>query len=419
MSIFMNNETSLAESNISLDDRYMTSYGSALALIESVENQSKMFEACVRFDMREAALTESADIMALQEAGVSSIWEKIRDLFKKAKEKIASILHVIMSKFNALTMSNKAFAKKYRQEVMRKINIDNIKVSFSEDLVKYNDKLANYTEAADGKGYKAGDVLKGSALTKYNAWIAAGSTTDMPDADEIKDCVAKHLFENDVNDYDDAFDKEDISFETEQLKDCTEGFGTASKWWTELENSDKAVKELNKTAKSAIKTFERNEKEADKAAKEKAKAKPGAQDQIRIANMAYKIASLETTMVIQMFNLRKDHVAKYIAMIKAGCVKMVAASDKKLEESVVSLMAEAAYDEVSDLFTSVSHKDVFPENWGHEECGSLLPSNSKSVEFGYEDYHRIDAKNGKKEGTIGTDAYGNKHEAAMFNFDFV
>ena len=109
--IFDNNTTSLGSMNIPMAEGYDGNIGVALALIESARNDYSMFKGLLAVDAKELAINnESAgfvnesEVIALKEASVKGIVDKIKQLFTKLIAKIKSIFHTVISKLNGLYM---------------------------------------------------------------------------------------------------------------------------------------------------------------------------------------------------------------------------------------------------------------------------------------------------------------------------
>jgi hypothetical protein len=134
--IFNNNTTSLG-GNIPMAEGYDCSYGTALALVESARNDYAMFRAMLNVESRELQIrNESAgyvtegEIMALTEATLGGIWNKIKELFSKLIAKIKAIFHTFLSKIDSLYKTDSQMVKKYKTEILRKGSIGNLEVKW-------------------------------------------------------------------------------------------------------------------------------------------------------------------------------------------------------------------------------------------------------------------------------------------------
>lgn len=101
-------------------------------MIESCENQEKLFTAAIFCDMQEAAMLHEGaaveDIEAFQEASIKGFFQKIKEFLKKLWAKIKAIFHSFIAKLNSWFMkSDKSFASKYEKEISNK-NLDKFKM---------------------------------------------------------------------------------------------------------------------------------------------------------------------------------------------------------------------------------------------------------------------------------------------------
>lgn len=99
-------------------------------MIESCENQEKLFTAAIFCDMQEAAMLHEGaaveDIEAFQEASIKGFIQKIKEFVKKVWAKIKAVFKSIIAKLDSWFMTNnKKFASKYE------------KVLNSKDLTKF------------------------------------------------------------------------------------------------------------------------------------------------------------------------------------------------------------------------------------------------------------------------------------------
>ena len=94
-------------------------------MIESCENQEKLFTAAIFCDMQEAAMLHEGaaveDIEAFQEASIKGFFQKLKEMVQKLWAKIKAVFHAFIAKLNSWFMkSNKEFAKKYEKEINNK-----------------------------------------------------------------------------------------------------------------------------------------------------------------------------------------------------------------------------------------------------------------------------------------------------------
>ena len=136
--IFNSNTTKLGTAtNFAFDENYSTSYGSALALVESAQTEYAMFRAMLDVDAYETQLkyengyVAESQITALAEASASAIWDKIVKFFTNLGKNIKSLFTSFINKITAIFMDNKKLVKKYGEAVKAKKDIDsNLKVKW-------------------------------------------------------------------------------------------------------------------------------------------------------------------------------------------------------------------------------------------------------------------------------------------------
>ena len=169
MGVYSGNRTCLGsydESEIVANENYFGEAGAMQIIAESVINDFAMFEAVISNDFQEVALGESyTEIELLHEASIGGMFDKIKELAKKAWEKIKGLFKTFITKITVLmTRDNKSLVKKYQKEVYRK-DLSKLKfkwekptgVSIGENL--NSDKLLGLLTLAKGTG-NADDIEK-------------------------------------------------------------------------------------------------------------------------------------------------------------------------------------------------------------------------------------------------------------------
>lgn len=169
MGVYSGNRTCLGsydESEIVANENYFGEAGAMQIIAESVINDFAMFEAVISNDFQEVALGESyAEIELLHEASIGGMFDKIKELAKKAWEKIKGLFKTFITKITVLmTRDNKSLVKKYQKEIYRK-DLSKLKfkwekptgVSIGENL--NSDKLLGLLTLAKGTG-NADDIEK-------------------------------------------------------------------------------------------------------------------------------------------------------------------------------------------------------------------------------------------------------------------
>lgn len=169
MGVYSGNRTCLGsydESEIVANENYFGEAGAMQIIAESVINDFAMFEAVISNDFQEVALGESyAEIELLHEASIGGMFDKIKELAKKAWEKIKGLFKTFITKITVhMTRDNKSLVKKYQKEIYRK-DLSKLKfkwekptgVSIGENL--NSDKLLGLLTLAKGTG-NADDIEK-------------------------------------------------------------------------------------------------------------------------------------------------------------------------------------------------------------------------------------------------------------------
>lgn len=104
---------------------YDKEYSAMQTLVECNQNELTLFTGLIQTDFQEASMIHEGasieDIHSLQESVIGDFFKKLKDLFMKLLSKIKAIFHGFIAKFDSVFMkSSKAFAKKYRQEILTK-----------------------------------------------------------------------------------------------------------------------------------------------------------------------------------------------------------------------------------------------------------------------------------------------------------
>ena len=105
----------------SFDPKYAGPDGPDLMVQEAFDFEQKMFDIIVEHDFLECAAMQSVEmesaLIAVDESFVSDMWDKIKELIKKIKDKIVSIAKAAAVKLNAFfTKDNAALVNKYRKQ---------------------------------------------------------------------------------------------------------------------------------------------------------------------------------------------------------------------------------------------------------------------------------------------------------------
>lgn len=336
--IFNSNTTSLG-SSIAMAEGYDGTIGVARALIESAQSDRAMFMAMLESDARELNAVKSgyvneAEITAINEAAVSGIWNKIKELFTKLIAKIKSIAHNFMAKFRSLYMSDKKLVKQYRDEVLRKTHIDNLEVKWR----KKKTSAPTISQAVKTSEFSADEITK--LKSKWDdstdkIWKNVTGTSE--DASELREKLNDDIWEDDTPD-------------TYKIKEI----GGIRKIVEYLEGAEKEEKDFDSDVKKTNKVFEKLVKEADKAASDATKKDSGkTETEAKEAQQSYEVALVMQQESLTKISVAVDAMKVWHAQNKAAFMKAVAANDKKLEENAIYLdaIAEAAEQEVEDVIS--------------------------------------------------------------------
>ena len=417
--------------NIPMAEGYDCSYGAALALVDSARNDLAMFEATLKVEAAEHRIlkesvdyVQEAEIQALQEASVSGIWAKIKELFSKLIAKIKAIFHTFVSKLDSLFKTDKQMVKKYRTEVNRKSNLGKMQVSWRK--MKDPAKLTGYSESFfSGREATAVSDASLSGLAgcydkesdkRYEnvvkAYFKGVATAD--NSSDFRDNLFDTYFE------DDAPEKYELSETGETIQSIMSFLETSSKV------SQACTKYVNKNTSNLAKMV----KDADKKAAEESK-KDGSKDAngntvnnrdaAEKAQHTFECAQTYESVMLVDISVSQEAFKIVYKQAKAAFMKAIAANDKKLEENALYLdaLAEAAENEVEDVISNALGSSAEYTNLASTSNASKAVKDSDVsddpdhlIGKGYDDptYHKD-----KVDGTIGANYNGKE---SFFDFDF-
>ena len=244
--------------NVQADPSYCDNNGIYRSLVEGYENDRIMFEHMLEYDFKESALVNegsSVQIELLQENVFTSFFSKLKELFKKLWAKIKAIFHGFIAKFTAkLGSENKAFAKKYRREILGK--------DLSKFEAKY-EKPTNIVSFIQLSQAKTGtiEVPNGKDLQTLKSMVedwdeedeeaeALKTLSGCDDVDSVKD------FNKTIHEW--CFDD----------KETIEGRNEVDTALTHLEGADKTISDIKKASDKIQKAIENCIKEIDKMDKD-------------------------------------------------------------------------------------------------------------------------------------------------------
>lgn len=332
--IFDNNTTSLGSMNIPMAEGYDGNIGVALALIESARNDYSMFKGLLAVDAKELAINnESAgfvnesEVIALKEASVKGIVDKIKQLFTKLIAKIKSIFHTLISKLNALYMKDKDLVKKYEKELYRKTNLGNMEIKWR----KVKTSPTDCTLTSNISKFDETD-----AVSKY-------STDSVERFKHYAGCEEVDVLETAT---DTCFEDEDT------IKLSEANCGGIRGICSFLSGYSAGLKKITRANNEQVKNIENTIKELDRNYNSNYKTMDG--NAVGDFNKKYDMAVSYQSALLKTIAAQNECIKIEYKQYKAAFMKAVAANDKKLEESAViaDAFAEAAANEVEDVISA-------------------------------------------------------------------
>ena len=348
--IFSSNTTALSATTIPMAEGYDCSCGVGLALVESARNDLSMFQALVSADYKEMSIcrestgvVQEGELAALHEAVGGGIFKKIAELFRKLVAKIKGIFHNFMARLRGLYMKDKELVKKYQVELGRKANLDKLEVKWR----KYTD--ADLADAEEFDKLSKGFVFNADDYKSDNTDRLKVYFSDMgyKDVDSVGE-FTKELI-------DDILDDED-TLTLGEIGGWRKVAGFISDYDSRAKKMEKA---MNSATKELEKLVDKYDKEAMEAAKVSAPADATEEQKSKsdTANKTYEMAQAYQTVTLAAMQAHIQVLTIVYKQNKAAFVKAVTASSKKLEESALDAIAEAAEDEVENVITGALSKE--------------------------------------------------------------
>lgn len=241
--------------NVQIDPSYSDHNGIYRSLVEGYENDRIMFQHMLEYDFKESALihegASNEEIMTLQENVFSSFFNKIKELLKKLWAKIKAVFHGFIAKFSAKFGSdNKAFAKKYRKDVLGK------------DLSKFE---AKYEKPKSG----INDILSLAKAKSLEIEVdikkAKSDVEDWDEEDEESKALSKLTGIDDIDAKDFSKEYHEACFED---KETIEGPTEVETALTHLEGADKTISNIKKASDKIQRCLEDCIKKVDKMDKD-------------------------------------------------------------------------------------------------------------------------------------------------------
>ena len=256
-----------SEIDVPVAEGYNDSTGAIRALIDSVTEETKLFEHMIGCDFKEAYAMHNPDMVTesemevIQEAAGSGIFSKIKEFFLKCWEKIKAIFKSFWDMIRAVfTRNNKELVSKFKKQVISKdLSRMKYKICRPASSPKYADKAVVFCTLYDlGEDliFVAGASNKKGFDSKDIDTLSNKTKTDI--CEEIcKDALGGISY--------DEFSKE---FHEDLFEDEEEFEGLSSTELTAiietLSNGDKSLKELKKIETGINKWYSKTTKMLDK-----------------------------------------------------------------------------------------------------------------------------------------------------------
>ena len=208
------------------------------SILEAEEYTSRLMEGIGRFEL--AKISEGvAPAEIYNEGMVSSIWEKIKKIFKFAKEWIKVIFRKFMAWVNSIIKSDSDFANKYKKDIEKGFAlVDGDK----EISIKLNTDF--FKDKSGGKAASYAADLRDGASKSLNVFITKGNDGTLKSTDANNDMSKDMLekFRDTLEDYLEDFRDKAFGNDTVKIRDL----GSAS--------------EIIKTLKEKLDAFSKDEK---------------------------------------------------------------------------------------------------------------------------------------------------------------
>lgn len=266
------------ETNMGIE---MGEAGCFRALHESTTEWFNLREKMMKLE-HHAYVTEDT---LLLEAGSGNFFQKIAAMFKKLLGMVQEMWRNFLKKFNALTMKDKDFVKKYSQELRSKASSAKLKVK-GYTYASLEGKLGNiHSKAANKLNTLVNNGNAIVAMANSNGSSKAGEF-DFTEEDELQ--LKKEICGGDGEDFVNAL-KENLrgSDEAEEIEIT---ISVAEELMTNLTSAEKGLKGLENAKTTLEKCYSDSAKLFDKLAseidKKVAKMKDGESAQVTVSGRA-------------------------------------------------------------------------------------------------------------------------------------
>lgn len=275
MGVYSNNRTTLSKYNgedIVANENYFGEIGACQIMIENAQNDQAVFDAVIRNDFTEAALSikgsveESAELGAVLESGASGFIEKIKEFVQKVWAKIKGLFKSFFAKIDGvITRDNKKLVEKHKKAVLTK-DLSKMKYKWADPT----GELESPSSAAE-IGKSAAWIL-GDALSKDFGKIES-LTEKIDSGDRLQELLGMAVGSSTCESSEFAKEYHDKCFKDE---DSEEGLanGRLNEIMSILTESSKTLKAAKKMQGDIDKAFSNILKQVDKQRTEVSKMIP-------------------------------------------------------------------------------------------------------------------------------------------------
>lgn len=324
MGVYSSNRSQIGMYNsdeIIANENYVGEIGALQMMTEGLQNDQAIFESIITADFMEAvAVNEGTNLEVFTEAGAGGFIDKMKELVKKAWEKIKGLFATFIAKINnVIVRDNKKFVDKYKKEVLAK-NLGKMKYKWAEPK---ENGLASVTQAA---GALIDSGMSKCAISADFKKVA--EECDNGDyLESLLGCEPKE-FAKEAHEKCFADEEEEEGLASGRITDCMDI----------LINSSKTLKEVEKVKTEADKTFSKMLKAIDKARNEVLKSIPGGK-----GAGEDKTVKIGDTDAGQSYNTG-DKASKDSAMTRLNCMtKVISISNTFMSKSSAAVIAETKF----------------------------------------------------------------------------
>lgn len=265
-----------SEINVPVAEGYNDSTGSIRALIDSVTEETKLFESLISLDFKEAYalnnpdhITES-ELISIKEASFSDMIAKVRDFIGKCWEKIKAVFKMFWDMLRTLlTVDNKKLVDKFKNEV---INKDCSKMKYK--VCKRNTSNKYKTSFNSFINNVKGDIPRDFKFNDPNSTGANGKLIHLMNQSvnskmELCEYICNNYLDSiNYDDFEKEYEKEAFEPETEETGLSDSDLKDIMKTLTDGSDTIKNLKEtetnINKWYTNAYNILKDAEKDANK-----------------------------------------------------------------------------------------------------------------------------------------------------------